>query len=171
MAGLQRLRASLSSVRRRLCDERGSLTTYFVSAVPAVMMLTGLVVDGSGQIRALQQANDISAEAARYAGQQVDAGCATMGAEIGITPTQARQAAERYVENAPSDVTLEGVSVQGEHTVVVRTTTTYDPVFLGLFGVGTRTVEGEGTAYQYRTDAQGEEYDPDVGSWGRCQSW
>lgn len=171
MAGLQRIRTALSSARRGLADERGSLTTYFVSAVPAVMMLTGLVVDGSGQIRALQQANDISAEAARYAGQQVDAGCATLGAEITITPTQARQAAERYVENNPSDVALENVSVQGEHTVVVQTTMTYEPVFLGLFGVGPRTVEGEGEAYQYRTDAQGEEYDPDVGSWGRCQSW
>ena len=171
MTGPQRLRTALSSARARLADDRGSLTTYFVSAVPAVMMLTGLVVDGSGQIRALQQADDTSAEAARYAGQQVDVGCATLGAEVGITPTQARQAAERYVENHPSDVTLESVSVQGEHTVVVRTSTTYEPVFLGLFGVGSRTVEGEGTAYQYRTDAQGEEYDPDVGSWGRCQSW
>ena len=42
----------------RLRDERGSLSTYFVSAVFATIPLVGLVVDGGGQVRAMQQAND-----------------------------------------------------------------------------------------------------------------
>lgn len=161
----------LRSLRRRLADERGSLTTYFVSAVPAVIMLTGLVVDGSGQIRAMQQANDISAETARYAGQSIDIGCATAGAEVSVVPGQARLAAQSYVEQHPADVELKSVSIEGEHTVVVHTTVRYEPAFLGLFGVSSKELEGEGTAYQYRTDAQGEEYDPDVSDWGRCKAW
>lgn len=168
MARLHRL---LQTARRRLADERGSLTTYFVSAVPAVILLTGLVVDGSGQIRTMQQANDISAETARYAGQSIDIGCATLGAEVGISPSGAKLAAQRFIEHNPADVELRSVTLEGEHTVVVQTTMTYDPVFLGLFGVDDTTVDGEGTAYQYRTDSQGEEYDPDVGDWGRCKTW
>lgn len=161
----------LQTLRRRCADERGSLTTYFVSAVPAVMMLTGLVVDGSGQIRAMQQANDIAAETARYAGQSIDVGCATLGAEVGVVPSQARLAAQRYIEQSPADVELTDVSFEGDNSVVVHTEVKYEPVFLGLFGVDSKQIEGEGTSYQYRTDAQGEEYDPDVGAWGRCKSW
>lgn len=159
------------TARRRLAGDRGSLTTYFVSAVPAVLMLTGLVVDGSGQIRAMQQANDIAAETARYAGQSIDIGCATTGAEVDVVPARARLAAERYIEQNPADVSLTDVSFEDEHTVVVHTEMSYDPIFLGLFGVGSKQVDGEGTSYQYRTDAGGEEYDPDVGAWGRCRSF
>lgn len=161
----------LKVARRRLADERGSLTTYFVSAVPAVILLTGLVVDGGGQIRAMQQANDISAETARYAGQSIDIGCATLGAEVGISPPRAKLAAERFIEHNPADVELRSVTMEDEHTVLVQTTVTYEPVFLGLFGVDAKKIDGEGTAYQYRTDSQGEEYDPDVGDWGRCKTW
>lgn len=165
------LRQRLRETRRRLVDEGGSLTTYFVTAVPAAIMLAGLVVDGGGQIRALQQANDISAEAARYAGQQIDVGCATVGAEVGINRGQAQLAAQRYIDQNPSDVTLRDVSFRDENTIVVQSNLTYEPIFLGMIGVGPREVEGEGTAYQYRTDSQGEEYDPDVSDYGRCRAW
>lgn len=168
---MARLLDALQTTRRRLADERGSLTTYFVSAVPAVMMLTGLVVDGSGQIRAMQQANDIAAETARHAGQSIDVGCATLGAEVGVVPSKARLAAQSYIEQNPADVELTDVSFEGDNTVVVHTEVQHDPIFLGLFGVGSKKIEGEGTSYQYRTDAEGEEYDPDVGAWGRCKSW
>lgn len=171
MAALQRLRSALASARGRLAGERGTLTTYFVTAVPAAIMLTGLVVDGGGQIRAMQQANDISAEAARYAGQSINMGCATQGSKFVINPPSARLAAQRYVENTPADVELRSVSFEGHHTVRVQTTMQYDPVFLGLFGVPSKKIDGEGTAYQYRTDSQGEEYDPDVSWTGRCAGW
>ena len=155
----------------RLVSDRGSLSTYFVMAVIGAIPLVGLVVDGGGQVRAMQQANDISAETARYAGQSIDIGCATLGSEVSVSPSQAKLAAQRFIEHNPADVELSSVTVEGEHTVVVRTRVTYEPIFLGLFGVDSTQIDGEGTAYQYRTDAQGEEYDPDVGAWGRCKAW
>ena len=154
----------------RLRDERGSLSTYFVSAVFATIPLVGLVVDGGGQVRAMQQANDVAAETARYAGQSINKGCAIWGAEITVPQHQAQTAAEELVATHTTDVTLTDVRVtEGGHTVTVEATRTWEPIFLGILGVGSREVEGTGSAYQYRTDGKGEEYDPDVNAFGACQ--
>lgn len=154
----------------RLRDERGSLSTYFVSAVFATIPLVGLVVDGGGQVRAMQQANDVAAETARYAGQSINKGCAIWGAEITVPQHQAQTAAEEFVATHTTDVTLTDVRVtEGGHTVTVEATRTWEPIFLGILGVGPREVEGTGSAYQYRTDGSGEEYDPDVNAFGACQ--
>lgn len=161
------------TTRRRRCalaDDRGSLSTYFVSAVIAVIPVVGLVVDGGGQVRAMQQANDVATETARYAGQAVDKGCAIQGAEVEVPLPLARHAAQEFIEGYPTDVNLTQVTVtDGGHTVNVRTTMTYEPIFLGMLGVGPKQLEGEGSAYQYRTDLYGEEYDPNVDAFGACR--
>lgn len=155
---------------RRLGDDRGSLSTYFVSAVIAVIPVIGLVVDGGGQVRALQQANDIADETARYAGQAIDKGCAIQGAEVEIPAPLARTAAHEFIDNNPADVKLTSVTVtDGGHTVTVRTSITYEPIFLGILGMGPKELEGEGEAYQYRTDLYGEEYDPSADAYAPCR--
>ncbi|MFX4287969.1 pilus assembly protein TadG-related protein [Janibacter sp. G349] len=164
--------SALRSGIRRLRDERGSLSTYFVSAVFAVVPLVGLVVDGGGQVRAMQQANDLADETARFAGQQIETGCAIKGAEVVVYLPRARQAAQRFIDASPSGASLQEVTVGSDgHTVNVRTSLTYEPIFLGMIGVGPREVEGTGSAYQYRTNEQGKEYDADEGSYGTCGGW
>lgn len=161
---------SLPTSRTRLRDERGSLSTYFVSAVIATIPLVGLVVDGGGQVRALQRANDVAAETARYAGQAIDKGCAIQGAEVEVPAPLARLAAQEFMADNPTDVRLESVQVtDGGHAITVRTSVTYDPIFLGAVGAGSKQLTGEASAYQYRTDLSGEEYDPSEHAYGSCR--
>lgn len=162
--------ATRRSSPRRLVSDSGSLSTYFVSAVIAVIPVIGLVVDGGGQVRAMQQANDIADETARYAGQAIDKGCAIQGAEVEVPLPLARQAAQEFIDNNPADVSLTNVSVKDNgHLVEVQTAVTYEPIFLGMLGMGPKELQGEGEAYQYRTDGTGEEYDPHADAYGQCR--
>lgn len=120
-------------------DERGSTTLFFVVIGMAFFMVIGLVVDGGGKIRALQKAESIAAQAARAGGQAIQAGEAVRGDGTIIDPVPAKQAAQRYL-NASG---VEGsVSLVDGTTLVVETTTHYQPVFLGLAGVGELTTKG-----------------------------
>mgnify|MGYP002683303277 FL=1 len=48
--------------------ERGSITLWAVIITSAVLVVMGLVVDGAGQMRATQRADQVAREAARAAG-------------------------------------------------------------------------------------------------------
>ena len=102
---------------------------------PALLVLVGLVVDGGGQLAAVRQAEGVAAQAARAG---VDGMPATLNG--GASPQFAKQAAEQYLRDARVSGT---VSVAGD-VVTVRTTVSYQTVFLGLIGV--HTLEGEGQA-------------------------
>lgn len=105
---------------------------------PALLLLVGLVVDGGGQLTAVQQAEGVAAQAARAG---VDAGA---GADIAgrTDPTSARIAAETFLRDAGATGT---VRVEGQQ-VTVTTAVTYRTSFLGLIGVHTLTGTGEATA-------------------------
>ncbi|GAB3118141.1 hypothetical protein GCM10027055_31240 [Janibacter alkaliphilus] len=139
----------------------GSLSIYFVTAVLASVPLVGLVVDGAGQIRAQQQANLVAHEAARTAGQQVDAGDAILGGQVVIEAGPAEQAAQSYAA-AQGDYRVTSVTLSPDgQSVEVVAETTYDPILLDAIGIGSNRLTAEGTAYMHRTDAFGEEYDSD----------
>ena len=94
-------------------------------------MLIGLTVDGGGKIRALQRADNIANEAARAAGQAINAGLAISGGAKVIDPAAARSAAQHYI-NALDGVTGSVTTIDGTHlrvTVTVR----WDAVLLPLF--------------------------------------
>lgn len=131
----------LSPLRRRLRDDdRGSLSLFVVVAFVALLVTIGLVVDGGGKIRALQRADAVAAEAARAGGQAIVASTAVRGRGAVTDPAQARIAAQSYLARAdvPGTVTI----INGTQ-LRVQTTITYDPVFLGIVGVGTQTSTGE----------------------------
>jgi Flp pilus assembly protein TadG len=125
---------------RRLREERGSLSLFFVVAALALLVTVGLVVDGGGKIRALQRADAVAAEAARAGGQAIVESRAVRGQGAVADPVRARAAAEDY---------LAAAGVAGKVTVLdgtrlrVETSVTYDPVFLDLVGVGTQIATGE----------------------------
>lgn len=123
--------------RRR--DERGvSLSVWTAVAMPALIIAVGLGVDFSGHAAAEQEAREIAAQAARAATHQV------VLTQDGPTLDVAagRRAAQRFAEAAgySADVQL----TQSGAQVSVRGS--YATIFLGLIGIHSMSVEGDGAA-------------------------
>jgi hypothetical protein len=116
------------------------VSLFFAVAAVGMLVVIGLVVDGGGKVRALQEADAVAAEAARHGGQAVQAGTAIRGQDTVVDPPLAIAAAERY---------LAAAGVSGSVDIVagtrlrVTTTTTYTPVFLHVIGIGSMTVTGD----------------------------
>ena len=131
----------LSSIRRRLPDDdRGSLSLVIIVVFIALLVTIGLVVDGGGKIRALQRADSVAAQAARAGGQAIVASTAVRGQGAVTDPAQARSAAQAFLASADVPGT---VTIIGGTDLRVTTSITYEPVFLGIVGIGTQTSTGE----------------------------
>jgi Flp pilus assembly protein TadG len=129
-------------IRPRCDDDRGAVALFVVVFTVALLAAVGLVVDGGGKIRALQRADETAREAARAGSQLLDVPAAVRGDGVRIDPAAAARAARAYLDAAG----VEGsVSVQG-NAVRVSTSITYQPVFLGVAGVGPLTVTGSASA-------------------------
>ena len=125
---------------RCLERERGSVTIWIITSATAMILLAGLAVDVGGQVHAKQRAQDIAVEAARAGGQQLQAPTAVRGQGAVADPGQAIGAARNYLAGT-SDVTGTA-SVSGGNTITVNTTSTYEPKFLSIIGIGSLTVSG-----------------------------
>lgn len=125
--------------------ERGSVAVFSVVLLLGLIAMVGLVVDGGGKVRALQQAEAVAAEAARGAGQAVrDSSVYQAEGPVQVDPQQARAVALGHVQAAGMSGTA---TVTADATRIrVSATTSYRPVFLGLVGIGTQTVTGDGEA-------------------------
>ncbi|MEW2386216.1 hypothetical protein AB0873_29610 [Micromonospora sp. NPDC047707] len=119
-------------------------------AVTAIGILTivALAFDGAGQLRSLQRADNLAAEAARAGGQSIDRATAIEGGPKRINQPQARRAVAAYLAAAgATSHTVRFPVVDGETVVRVRVTVTYQRSLLGLVGFDdTVTVSGEATA-------------------------
>lgn len=134
------LRTLLARVGDR---ERGSATIWMVVGAFILIVMVGLAVDGAGQVHAQQRASDVAAQAARVGGQQINAPLAMRGRGVEADPGQAVQAARSYLAAAGVDGT---VSIEGGTLLRVRTTDTYNAVFLRIIGIQTLPVSGEAEA-------------------------
>ena len=123
-------------------DDRGAITLFVVVFTVALLAAVGLVVDGGGKVRALQRADEAAREAARAGSQMLDVPSAVRGDGVRVDPAAAARAARAYLDAAGVDGT---VAVQG-NAVHVSTSITYQPVFLGVAGVGPLTVTGSASA-------------------------
>ncbi|NUT33032.1 MAG: hypothetical protein HOV79_08155 [Hamadaea sp.] len=102
--------------------ERGSVSVFFAIVAAGWVMMLLLIVVGGGRIRAYQRADNIAAEAARAAGQAIEAGTAIAGEEKTIDRTRATAAAQAYLLEAGATGT---VRFEGDQTVVVTATVGY----------------------------------------------
>lgn len=137
-------RRLLARLRASLADETGSIAAWVIITAGVFALLIGLAVDVSGQVRARQHAYMVAGEAARAGTGQVSADSAMGGDTIAVDPAAAADAASAYL--AASDVTGT-VTITGGGTILeVVTSDTYDPRFLGTFGVGPLTVGGHAQA-------------------------
>lgn len=122
-------------------SQRGNVVLFALVIVFALMLTVGFVVDGGGRIAALQRADSVAREAARFAGQAMTSD-ALRGTSTKVDPAAGRAAAQRYL--AAANVTGT-VSIQGD-TVHVEARVTYDPVFLSIVGIRRVTMTGEATS-------------------------
>ncbi|WP_410810412.1 pilus assembly protein TadG-related protein [Micromonospora sp. 067-2] len=128
--------------------EDGRVSIFLAVAMIGVLAIVGLTFDGAGQLRTLQRAENLAAEAARAGGQAIDRATAIEGGPKRIDQPQARVAVANYLASAGTaghDVSFPEVA--GQTLIQVRVTITYHRSMLGLFGFTERvTVTGEATA-------------------------
>lgn len=137
-----------------LDSERGSVTLFVVVAVAGLLAMAGLAVDGGGKVRAVQRADRVAAEAARAAGQAIDAPAAILGAVPTVSSADAVAAGLRYLQAAGAIGTVH--AVDGGRAVEVRVTEDQPTVFLGLIGVNEITVTGSAQVALVRGVSVGE---------------
>ena len=126
-------------MRTRLRDERGAaVTVWTVLIATALTMIIGLAVDLSGQVNMTRLASDVAAQAARTAGQQLDADTYTAsGGDVEVAAARAKAAAADYARASGMTATAH---IESGTDLVVEVSTEYEPAFLSAFGVGTRQV-------------------------------
>ena len=130
----------LCRISARIGSERGSVTMFVTVVALGLLVLAGLVVDGSAKVRAVQRADRVAAEAARAAGQAIDLTAALQGSSIRADRRPAIAAARAHLEAAgvvgSVEVAPDGTAI----TVVARDSV--PTVFLGLIGVPRFSVAG-----------------------------
>lgn len=104
--------------------ERGSLTVMTAVLALALLAVTGLVVDGTGQLRAGQQATGAAQEAARAGAEALDAAALRAGGPITVDPANAATTARAYLTAAgyPGTVTVTGPTTLRVSVTVHRPT-------------------------------------------------
>lgn len=123
-------------------SERGSLSIFVAICATSLLMLSGLVIDGGGRLRAIERADALAQEAARAGGQQIDRATLLQGGGIRLDPGLAEAAADTYL----SDNGVTGTPVATATSVTVTVKMPYHTIVLGLIGLGDVTVTGVGTA-------------------------
>jgi hypothetical protein len=128
--------------------DAGRVSIFLAVALIGVLAIIGMAFDGAGQLRTLQRAENLAAEAARAGGQAIDRATAIEGGPKRINRREAGSAVRSYLATAgASNYRVTFPVVDGETLIRVRVEVTYDRAALGLFGFSnTVTVSGEATA-------------------------
>ena len=122
----------------RLLDAPWPILTLWLPLSAALAWLAA--VDLSGQVYAQQHARDIAAQAARTAGQQIDASRGVRGIGAQTNTAQAIAAATSYIAAAgmEGDASITG----GGTTITVSVVDTYETKFLSIIGLTSLRVTG-----------------------------
>ncbi|MEU8329574.1 pilus assembly protein TadG-related protein [Micromonospora sp. NPDC048839] len=138
-----------ADARRPLSGDHGRVSIFLAVAMIGVLAIVGLSFDGAGQLRSLQRAENLAAEAARAGGQAIDRGAAIDGRPTRIDRDAALVAVTNYLDAAEgtSGHTVSFPEVAGETLIRVTVTITYDRTMVGPFVQDkTVTVTGDATA-------------------------
>ena len=138
---------TISGQRRRSArrdGDRGGIAVFTAIVTVVLLGIIGLVVDGGGKLQATERADAVAMEAARAAGQAIDAGDAITGTAIRVDPQAAEAAAQAYLHKAGA---TGRVSISEDRTrLTVTVSDTYDTRFMSVVGIGSMSVTGQGTA-------------------------
>lgn len=127
----------------RQSRERGSISAWLAVTTFGVLLMFGLVVDMVGADRARHRVETVANQAARAAGQELENTAAAQGLGVSTNSARATTAGEQHLAIAGVSGT---VNIQSGTTIVVTTTDTYSTKVLGIIGVDSVTVTGEGTS-------------------------
>jgi Flp pilus assembly protein TadG len=130
-------------MRGPLEDDRGVVTLMLVVFALALLLSVGLVVDGGVKLRAVQQADQVAAEAARAAAQQIDVAGVQAGGAPRLRTADAAAAGQAVLAAAGA---TGAVAPRADGSVEVTASITRPTVFLGLVGVAEVTGSGRATA-------------------------
>lgn len=144
---------ALSHRHRRLCrdPERGSVSLFVLVVMSGIILIIGLVVDGSRAASATGRADGYAQEAARAAAAEITLSSALRGSGPELDVPAARAAALRYLDAA--GVTGE-VVIDSPTRVTVTVTLSTPTAFLSIIGKNTITVHGTGTGTATVTPVQ-----------------
>lgn len=130
-------------LRRLVRRDDGRIAVFFAIIAPAWFAVLGLIVVGGNRIVAMQRADNIAAEAARAAGQAIDAPEAIIGGQKRVDPAAAADAAAAYITAAGARPLSIVVAPDRQH-LSITVQLTYDPGPFWIFG-GAWTAEGDAT--------------------------
>ncbi|MGC4851829.1 TadE/TadG family type IV pilus assembly protein [Micromonospora sp. DT4] len=125
-------------------DDQGSMSIFVGVFAMGILVLLMVVWDAGSQVRAMQNADNIAAQAARTAGQQIDIAEAIAGGDKHVDPVKAQAAAQAYL--AAAGVTGTVTFSPDLRQVTVTTSLAYQPNFAGLPYRGPATISGRATA-------------------------
>lgn len=137
---MRRLTISRAAYR----GDRGSVTVWLALATFVVIMLVGLAVDLTGQVRAQQQTRDVAYQAARAAGQELDPSLAVRGIDTEANSAQAAAEARSCLHTA--GVSGDATVSDGGHLITVTASDTYHTKFLSIIGLDNLPVSGHAEA-------------------------
>ncbi len=116
--------------------EGGGISFLMLGAAVALLMVLGLVLDGSAKAHALDRANQLAYEAARAGLQTVN----PSASRVDVVAVDA--AVDKYL--AAHGVS--GTSAIADQQVIVEVTITEPTKMLSMVGIDSMTVTGHGTA-------------------------
>ncbi|WP_156755870.1 pilus assembly protein TadG-related protein [Actinokineospora pegani] len=126
----------------QLANDRGSVTAFVTALTAALLVVTGLVLDGGLALAATVRANGQAEAAARAGAQKLDLAGFRATGTLHLVPADAVAAARTYL--ATEGLTGTATATSGGVTVVV--TATHPTQLLGLVGISSLHVHGEATA-------------------------
>lgn len=138
------------SARCGVRRERGSVTLYFLGFAIVMIGLLALLVDGGRLLMASADAEDIAAEAARSAGQEINGPDAITGEGTRADPQKAVAAAQDFLADAGVQGTVT-VAEDGQ-SIDITVRDTYQTLLLGGFGYSSMQVTAHADVTLERTD-------------------
>jgi hypothetical protein len=141
-------RLAESTVRRTIqtaASDAGSTVLMWAVLGAVLIAFAAFVADAGQDMHANSSADDLASEAARAAGQQIDAPQAIPGTAIVLDTTAARRAALDYLAQAGASGTV--TFTDNDTTVHVTVHAVYKTLFLGAAGYPSLPVTGHGTAH------------------------
>jgi hypothetical protein len=118
----------------------GHVTAFVVVLMTGILALAGVALDGGLALAAKVRAIGHAEAAARAGAQQVDLATYRSTGQIVLAPDAAIAAAQAHLQTTAA----EGLVSVDNNVIVVRVTATQPTQLLGLVGINTLTVQGEG---------------------------
>jgi hypothetical protein len=122
------------------------VTAFLVVLTIGILALAGLTLDGGLALSAKVKANGQAEAAARAGAQAIDLTAYRNTGTLQLVPAQAVADAHSYLATVGASGT---VTVSGD-TVTVTITTSQGTQLLGMVGISSLTVHGQGSAHPQR---------------------